>query len=89
MTPRTQSKQGTAQNVKISVQVEHTELFSLMKLRSQNKSTHLFHVFIVYGHFELPIFGRHTKTWSWESNRKLSMIFHLVSCRSCDSNNSS
>ena len=37
------------------------------KLRSQNKNTHLFCVFIVNGHFEMPIFGRNTKTWSWES----------------------
>ena len=38
-----------------------------MKLRSQNKNKHLFCAFTVSGHFEMPIFGRHTKTWSWES----------------------
>ena len=38
-----------------------------MKLRSQTKNTHLFCVFIVYGHSEMPVFGRHTKTWSLES----------------------
>ena len=32
-----------------------------MKLLSQNKNTHLFCVFIVYSHFEMPVFGRHTK----------------------------
>ena len=37
-----------------------------MKLWSQNKTTHLFCVFIVYDHFEMTIFGRHTKTWSME-----------------------
>ena len=38
-----------------------------MKLRSQSKNTHLFCVFIVYRHFGMPVFGCHTKTWSWES----------------------
>ena len=59
-----------------------------MKLRSQKKNTHLFCEFIVYGHFEMPIFGRHTKTWSWESHeckggplgpytQEISHVFHL------------
>ena len=38
-----------------------------MRLRTQNKITHLFCLFIVYSHFEMPIFGWHTKPWSWES----------------------
>ena len=39
-----------------------------MKLRPQNKNTHIFCVLIVYAYFEMLIFGRHTKTWSWESH---------------------
>ena len=38
-----------------------------MKPWSQDKNTHLFCVFIVYSHYEMPVFGRHTKTCSWES----------------------
>ena len=45
----------------ISVQIVH-KIVKLVKLRSQHKNTHLFCVFIVYGYFEMPIFGRHTKS---------------------------
>ena len=59
-----------------------------MKLRSQNKKTHIFCVFNVYDHFVMLIFGRHTKTWSWECHecigsplgpdtQEISHVFHI------------
>ena len=36
-------------------------MLQLMQLRSQHKTTHFFLCIIVYGYFEMPIFGRHTK----------------------------
>ena len=47
-----------------------------MKLWSQNKNTHIFGAFIVYSHFEMPVFGRHTKSSSWESPECIG-VFHI------------
>ena len=65
MTPRTQSQQITVQKVNISVQVV-LQIVVTHKTKVTNKSRHLFCVYIVYGHYEMPIFGRHTKTCSCE-----------------------
>ena len=45
-----------------------------MKLMLQNKLTHLFCVLIVYSYFHMPIFGRHTKTWSWKSRECIGIL---------------
>ena len=60
MTPRTQSQPITVQIVIFSVQIVH--LFVVTgETKVMKQNMHVFYVFIVYGHFEIAIFGRHTK----------------------------